>query len=211
MSSSFLFSWRSTWLVLDFLSSHYLCFQLVYQFGWGKAGVWGGEFNFLKSRKLARIEIKLIYSQPLLPPKEIFFLTCRLKIQRSLLLFLLSVLILFWFFSLCQAYISWISVNPPMCLLSSSSMFSLKTSVSFSSAFLESVSSMLSTSLIWFSACWLCPFLIPVGILFLCWHFFLWLPYILSYVNESSFNSVPFSTYWFHHHHLSFFLFAHSF
>ena len=73
MSSSFLLSWRSTGLVLDFLSSHYLCFQIVYHFGWGKAGVWVGEFNFLKSRKFAKIEIKLIYSQPLLPLKEIFF------------------------------------------------------------------------------------------------------------------------------------------
>lgn len=71
MSSSSLLSWWSTWLVLDFLSSHYLCFQLVY-FGWRKAGVWGGEFNFLKPRKFAKIEIKLMYSQPLLPPKEIF-------------------------------------------------------------------------------------------------------------------------------------------
>lgn len=73
MSSSSLLSWRSTWLVLDFLSSHYLCFQLVYHFGWRKAGVWGGEFNFLKPRKFVKIEIKLMYSQPLLPPKEIFF------------------------------------------------------------------------------------------------------------------------------------------
>lgn len=92
--------------------------------------------------------------------------------QRSLCLHLISVLVPFWFLSLCQTYTAWVSANSCGCLLSFSLIFSLKTTASFSFAFLDSFSSMVSTPLIWFPACWLCPFLVPVGILFLWLHFF---------------------------------------
>lgn len=66
------------------------------------------------------------------------------------------------------------------------------------SCILEGFSSMLSTSLIWFSSCRVCPFLDPMGILFLCLHFYFGFLTSFFNVNESSFISESFSTCWFH-------------
>lgn len=183
LSSFFLVIWGSIWLVFKFLSLQYLFFQftiwhlmfsevcLIFPTvlaGVGGLSYEGGKCNILTLGSFARIKIKLIYFQPLfLPPQRSFL---RLKIQRFPLLSLLSVLVPFLF--LLSARLTFFEYLLTVLNIPSHFPLIFLKSIFFSSVFLESFSSMLSTSLIWFSACGFCPSLVPGGIFFLCWHLF---------------------------------------